>query len=119
MQLVFNGPVASHCVGEGGRRESARGDVGSSFGLDLVVALGPALDHGDGGKLGETEFSQIGALRGCPVDLVGDGVVSDFEPAMTLLDSLRTLELVGRCRIEIDPNFSMKGWLIVLHSQQV
>ena len=110
MQLVFDGPVTSHGVGEGSSREGARGDVGSSFGLNLVTALGPALDHGDGGELGETELSRIGALRGCPVDLVGDGEVSDFEPAMAFLDSLRPLKLVGRCDIEIAPDFGMKGW---------
>ena len=38
---------------------------------------------------------------------------------MAFLDSLRPLKLVGRCGIEIAPNFGMKGWLIVLHGQEV
>jgi hypothetical protein len=41
---------------------------------------------------------------------VGDGEVSDFEPAMAFLNSLRPLKLVGTCDIEIAPDFGMKGW---------
>jgi hypothetical protein len=61
----------------------------------------------------------IGALRGHPVDLVGDRMGSDFEPAMALLGSLRALELIGRCRIEITLDVGMKGRLVVLHGQKV
>src|ERR1700704_6606505 len=44
----------------------------------------PALDHCDRGELGKAECARIGALGGHPVDLVGDRVGSDFQPAVAL-----------------------------------
>ena len=119
MKVVLDGPVAAHGVGEGVGPKDPRRDVGAPLELNLFAALSPALDHCDGGELGEAECARIGALGGHPVDLVGDRVGSDFQPAMALVDSLRLLDRVGRCGIEIAFNFGMKGRLVVLHSQKV
>ena len=43
----------------------------------------------------------------------------DFQPAVALLDSLRLLDLVGRCVIEIAFDFGMKGRLVVLDGQKI
>src|SRR5262252_210747 len=49
------------CKGCG--RESARGDVGSPFGLDFIAAFNATFDHGDGGDLGEAGCARINVLH--------------------------------------------------------
>src|SRR5438445_11622351 len=80
MKVVFDPPMAACAVSEGCGRERPGGDIGSLFGLDLVAALDAALDHGDGGELGETGCARIGALRGVPVDDMGDRVRTSMRP---------------------------------------
>src|SRR6266851_4028088 len=82
MKVVFDPPMASCAVGEGCGRERPGGDIGSLFGLDLVAALDAALDHGDGGELGEAGCARIGALRGVPVDDMGDRMGANLNAAV-------------------------------------
>src|SRR5438876_8769051 len=92
VEIVLDGPVASHGVSEGFGREGARGDVGSLFGCDLVTTLDLAFDHSDGGDLRETGSAGIRTLGGDPVDNVGHGVGSDLEPAVLLANALEALD---------------------------
>src|SRR6266403_1622110 len=108
--------MASCAVGEGAGRERAGGDVGSLFGLDFVAALDAALDHGDGGELREAGCTRIGALRGVPVDDMGDRMGADLDAAVVLANRLDLLDLKGRRCLEIALDLGMQGWLVVLHS---
>src|SRR6202162_3846464 len=88
MKLVFDGPVTACRLGEGCGREHTGGDIGSPFGLDLVAALDPAFDHGDGGEFGEAGCTRIGTLRRIPVDHMGDGMAADLDAAVVLAERL-------------------------------
>src|SRR5439155_5168603 len=98
MKVVFDPPMASCAVREGCGRERAGGDIGSLFSLDLVAALDAALDHGDGGELREAGCARVGALRGVPVDDMGDRIVANLDAAVVLADRLDLLNLARwRC----------------------
>src|SRR5437588_12009402 len=108
MEVVLDGPVASHGVSKGFGREGARADVRSSFGLDLVSSLDAAFDHGDGNEFGETGCARIGALGADPVDNMGDRVGSDLKPAVILAEGLEPLDLARRCCFEIAFDIGMQ-----------
>src|SRR3984893_1251843 len=76
MQVVLDGPVASHGIGESCGRERARRDVGSALTLNLVSSLNPALDHADRSEFREAGCPRVGALGSDPIDTVGDSVGS-------------------------------------------
>src|SRR5258705_7634348 len=95
MKVVFDPPMAACAVSEGCGRERPGGDIGSLFGLDLVAALDAALDHGDGGELGETGCARIGALRGVPVDDMGDRMGANLNAAV---GSLPTVSICSTSR---------------------
>jgi hypothetical protein len=96
VQLVFDRPVAACGRGEGCRRKRPGRDIGSPFGFDLVAALDPALDHGDGGEFGKARCAGIGARCAIPIDHLGDGVVADLEAAVVLVEGLDLVDLGGR-----------------------
>jgi hypothetical protein len=86
--------MASRGIGKGSGRERARRDVGSPFGLDLVSALDPALDDGDGSDFWEARGTRIGTLRIDPVHRVGDRLGADLDAAMVLADCLDLLDFM-------------------------
>src|SRR5438445_6256656 len=101
MEVVFGPPLAACAVSEGCGRERPGGVIGSLFGLDLVAALDAALDHGDGGEVGETECARVGALRGVPVDDMGDRMGANLNAAVVLAHRLDLLDVTGRRCLEI------------------
>jgi hypothetical protein len=119
VKVVFDGPVASHGVGEAFGREGARGDVGSPLDFDLVCPLDPALDHGDSGDAGEPGCARIGALGCDPIDGVRDRMGAEFDPAVILTEGLEPLDLAGRCGVEIAFDVGMQRRLVVLDGQKV
>ena len=113
MKVVFDASMASCAVREGCGREPAGGDIGSLFGLDLIAALDAALDHGNSGELREAGRARIGALRGLPVDDMGDRIGADLDAAVA--NRLDPLDLAGRRCFEIALDVGMQGRLVVLH----
>ena len=112
MQLVFDRPVAACGRGEGRGRERPGRDIGSPLGFGLVAALDPALDHGDGGELREARCARIGALRGIPIDHLGDAMVANLEAAVVLVERLDLLDLVGRRGFKkLSMSACRVGWL--------
>ena len=111
--------MASHSASKGFCRERTRGDIRSSFGLNLVSSLDAAFDHADGDELGETRCTWIGALRADPVDNMGDRVDSDLDPAVILARGLEPIDLAGRCCFEVTFDVGMQRLLVVLHGQKI
>src|SRR5215472_12093074 len=62
-RLFFDAPMVADSLCKGCGRESARGDVGSPFGLDFVAAFNKTFDHGDGRDLGEAGSARINVLH--------------------------------------------------------
>src|SRR5271169_6034376 len=106
--------MASYGTSEGFGRERTRGDVRSSFGLNLVSSLDAAFDHADGDELGETGCTRIGALRADPVDNMGDHVGSDLDPAVILAQRFEPFDLAGRRCFEVTFDVGMQRRLVVL-----
>src|ERR1700753_4043089 len=111
--------MATDTLCEGWGRESARGDVGSPFGLDFVAALDAALDHGDGGDFSEAGSARIAALGSVPVNNVGNCMEADLETAVVLANGFDLLDVAGRCGVEIALDIVMEGPLAVLDGPQI
>src|SRR3712207_375324 len=64
--------------------------------LDLAVAFGLALDHGDRGEIREDDLIRVAPLGRQPRDLVAHGVAGDLDPAVVAVDGLVPAEQAWR-----------------------
>ena len=100
VELVFDGPMGSHSLGELRRIEHRRGDIQASLGRCLAALLDRRFDHANGGEAGEAGLSRIAAVAGHPVHGVGHDMVAGLDAAMALVVESEALDLVrgGRRR---------------------
>lgn len=118
VQAVLDAPMGSGGLGEGFRREDARGDVASPLDPGLSARLDAGLDHGDGAEALEARLIGITPLAAHPVDTLGD-MAARLDAAMGFLDLGERIDLIGGSVIEIELDLGVGGLLIVLGGQQL
>ena len=119
VQTVFDCPVGARRCGEGLGCQDTRRDIATPFGFYLAAGLDAGLDHGDGFKALEARLIGITALAAHPAGVLRDEVAARFDAAMGFFGLGQNVNLMGGGAVEIQLDFGMGGFLIVLGGQKI